>query len=325
MRLETSARFTLSIGLVLSLVACGKGSGEHGKSGSPAPSESAVASAGPVVASAAPVPAPVAAPAPQTSKCRALRVVGDAMLGAAPLASGTQLDGSEWVTLAKDASLTVIHPTSSRELSLAGPAYFRACRHGREQLLLASGVVTVGTGAGSRPGAEVLIATPVGAVRYADADFTLKLDDKKLSVEVRAGQVEVDAPATAATPPTIASPTKSSPKGFKSPLHAKDRLVVPLGKPEPVRLMATCKAAAELALETARKVADRGAPEPLGERAQANVRARKAARVACTIAAASIGLVADPGAASGLWADAAQWEGLWEIRPQLIPAQPLEK
>ncbi len=317
MKLETRLASTLSLGLALWSVACGKSSGDHGKSGSAAASETTAAGGVPAVASAA--PSAVAAPALPTSKCRVLRVVGDAMLGAAVLASGTQLDGSEWVTLAKNASLTVIHPTSSRELSLAGPALFRACRHGREQLLLVRGVVTVGTGAGSRPGAEVLIATPIGAVRYADADFTLKLDDKKLSVEVRAGQVEVDAAASTASAP------KSSPKTLKSPLHAKDTLVVPLGKPDAVRLMATCKAAAELALETARKVADRSAPEPLGERAQANVRARKAARVACTIAAASIGLVADPAMASGLWADAAQWEGLWEIRPQLIPAQPPEK
>ncbi len=317
MKLATSAVFTLWLGLGLPLAACGKGVAERRRSAPAGPSESTAAS--PSSPDAGVAPSAAAAPAPPTSKCRALRVVGDAKVGTLALANGTQLDGSEWVALAKDASLTVIHPNSSRELSLAGPAYFRPCRHGREQLLLTRGVITVGTGAGSRPGAEVLIATPVGAVRYADADFTLKLDDKKLNVEVRAGQVEVDAA------PTSADRAKNTAKGFKSPLHAKDRLVVSVGKPDPVQLMATCKAAADVAVETGRKVADRSATEPLGERAQANVRARRAARLACTIAAASIGLVADPTLAAGLWADAARWEGLWEIRPQLIPAQAPEK
>ncbi len=303
----------LGLGLVL---ACSKASSESGSRGSAASFESPLASAAPALASA--TPSAVAASPPPTAKCRALRVVGDAKLGEATLASGGQFDGSEWVTLAAGASLTVIHPASGRELSLAGPALFRACRHGREQLLLARGVVTVGTGSGARPGAEVLIATPVSAVRYGDAEFTLKLDDKKLSVEVRAGQVEIDAASTS-------NSAKIPAKRLKSPLHANDKLVVPLGKPDPIGLMATCKATAELALETARKVGDRSASEPLGERAQANVRARRAARVACTIAAASIGLVADATVASGLWAEAARWEGLWEIRPQLIPARAPEK
>jgi hypothetical protein len=220
------------------------------------------------------------------------------------------IDGSEWVSLAKGASLTLKHARSGREVSLMGPALFRACRRGREQVLLASGKLAAGSGMGSRPGAEVLIATPVGAVRYGDADFTLTLDDKKLSVEVRAGQVDVDSATS---------------KQLKSPLHAKDKLVVPLGKPDVVSLMARCKAAAEQAETSARRVGDRSAPEPLGERAKAHVEARKAARVACTIAAAATGLVADPAARDGFWAEAARWEGLWESIPRPSHSQAPEK
>jgi hypothetical protein len=175
-------------------------------------------------------------------------------------------------------------------------------------VLLAQGKMIIGSGMGARPGAEVLIATPVAAVRYADADFSLQLDEKRLTVEVRAGQVELD--SAAATP----GPTDA--KRLKSPLHAKDKVTVALGKPDVALLLSRCQVAAEAAAATARKVGDKSAPEPLGERAQAHVRARKAARAACTIAAAATGLVADPTAAAGFWADAARWEGLWETIPR---------
>jgi hypothetical protein len=296
--------------LLLSLVACDKSTGHHPR---------ASASADPAAASASPLavspPAPserTPAPLP-TPTCRALRVSGEAQQGEAPLASGAQLDGAQWVTLGAGASLTLKHTLSGREIAIAGPATFRACGRGRERVLLARGKVQSGSGMSSRPGAEVLIATPVGTVRYADADFTLALDEKRLSVEVRAGQVQLDP----------ASDTQS--KGWKSALHAKDKLSVPLGKPDAAQLMARCQAAAEAAESTARRVGDRNATEPLGERAQAHVRARKTARAACTIAASATGLVADSNARAGLWAEAVRWEGLWETIPRPRLVQPAEK
>jgi hypothetical protein len=249
--------------------------------------------------------------------CRALRVEGDAKLGEAALASGTELDGSEWVRLARGAKLTLKHSLSGRELSLTGPAVFRACGRGREQVLLARGNVIVGSGMGARPGAEVLIATPVAAVRYADADFLLDLDAKRLSVAVRTGQLELDAPSLAESSTTA--------KALKSPLRAGRKVVVPLGKPDAAALMSRCKEAAEAAEASARKVGDRARPEPLGERAQAHVHARKAAREACSIAAAATGLVADPAVAAGLWAEATRWEGLWETIPRPSRGQAPEK
>jgi hypothetical protein len=149
-------------------------------------------------------------------------------------------------------------------------------------------------------------------VSYADASFSLALDDKRLSIQVQTGQVEVEAAAGLAKPP-------------KSPLRAKDKAVIPLGKPDPALLMQRCQQAAQAAEASARRVAERDAPEPLGERAQAHVRARKAARSACTIAASATGLVADPTEAASLWAEAARWEGLWEMIPHTISAQPPEK
>jgi hypothetical protein len=301
-------------GSALLVLACGKTSDNHAAGaggGSPSTGAEPSVEAPPASGTASVAPPPPA----RDPTCRALRVEGEAKVGDVPLASGTELDGSDWVTLGKGASLTLKHAASGRELGLAGPARFRACRRGREQLLLAEGQVTVGSGMGARPGAEVTIATPVGAVRYADADLSLKLDDKRLSVEVRAGTVEIDS----------ATPGAAPGKGPKSPLHAKDKLVVPLGKPDVALLLSRCQAAAEAAAETARKVADKSAAEPLGERAQAHVRARKAARAACTIAAAATGLVADPTAAAGFWAEAARWEGLWETIPRPGRAQAPEK
>jgi hypothetical protein len=302
----------LSLALLL-LSGCGKGTAARRSSGSPAPGEGALASAAPL-ASSAPASSVNAVRLPDAT-CRALRVEGEAQLGAAQLASGTELDGSEWGRLAKGAKVTLKHSLSGREISLLGPAVFRACRRGREQVLLASGNVVVGSGMGARPGAEVLIATPVAAVRYADADFLLHLDAKRLSVEVRAGQVELDAGAA----------TTASNKAFKSPLHAKDKVVVTLGKPDAAALMLRCKEAAEAAETSAHKVTDSAAPEPLGERAQAHVRARKTAREACAVATAATGLVADPAAAAGLWAEAVRWEGLWETIPRPSRGQAPEK
>ena len=307
-----SGFFTLGLLSLELVLGCGKRGGDHGDSQRAAAVASAAVS--PASASASPEVS-ASPPPPRAPTCRALRVEGDAKLGAAVLRPGTELDGSDWVRLGKGASLTLKHAGSGRELSLAGPAIFRACRGGREQVLLAEGKVTVGTGMGARPGAEVLIATPVAGVRYADAEFSLPLDQERLSVEVRAGQVEVDP----------AAPLRPGSKALKGPLRGKDKLVIPLGKPDAVALMTRCKDAAEAAESSARRVADRSLPEPLGERAQLHVRARKAARAACTMAAAATGLVADPSAAAGLWAEAARWEGLWETIPHLARAQAPEK
>lgn len=281
-------------------VGCGKVPGKQLAAPSASAAVAAASSASGNGAPSASVP-PLLAPTPS---CRAIGVQGDARVGDAPLVGGALIDGSAWITLAPGASFTLKYTASGRELGFTGPALVRACRRGREQVLLAKGKVAVGSGMGSRPGSEVLIATPVAGVRYGDADFVLALDDKRLSVEVRAGAVELDSATN---------------RSLKSPLHAKDNWLLPLGKPDPAALLGRCQAAAEAAEASARHVGDRNAPEPLGERAQAHVKARRAARVACTIAAAATGLVEDPAASAALWADAARWEGLWETipRPQL--------
>jgi hypothetical protein len=296
---------TLTLTLGLLVAGCGKGErpGERVAS-SAAARASASATPPPLAASAAP-----AAPPPM---CRALRVTGAGKVGDRPLASGAELDGSEWVSLEKGAQLTLKHAQTGRELAVAGPALFRACRRGREQLLLARGRVVATAGMGSRPGAEVLIATPVAAVHYADAELTLELSETSLTIGVRVGSVDV----TALPPPK---------RALKSPLKAGDKLRLPVAKPDAARLIVDCKAAAEQAEQLARRVAEASATEPLGQRAQAHVKARKSARASCTVAAAATGLMADPVTSAGLWAEATRWEGLWESIPRRGRAQAPEK
>jgi hypothetical protein len=297
----------LGYGLALAVLsaACSKDANEP----KPAPSASAQrATPAPSVATASAAP-PVPAPA-----CRALRVSGEARLGesGARLETGSLLDGSQWVALGEGAKLTLKHTASGRELAVAGPARFRACNRGREQLLLALGSVTAVAGQGARPGAEVLIATPVAAVHYGDAELTLRVDAKQLSLVVRAGSVEVE-------------PLPAPKKPIKSPLRSSDKLTLSLGKPDAAELVSACKSAAESADVAARRVADPSANEPLGERAQAHVRARKAARASCTVASAATGLVADPAESAGLWAEVTRWEALSESVPRRVRAQAPEK
>lgn len=296
------------LALIVAAAACSK---DHNQ---PKPAVSVSARSFVMAPSAASASPPSAAPAAPAAACRALRVTGEAQLGdsGARLQSGSLVDGSEWVSLAKEAKVTLKHTASGRELAVAGPARFRACGRGREQLLLAQGAVTAVAGPGARPGAEVFIATPIAAVHYGDAELSLLLDGKQLSVAVRAGSVEVE-------------PLPPLRKPSKSPLRANDKLALPFGRPDAAQLMAACKSAAEQAEIAARHVADGSASESLGQRAQAHVRARKAARASCAVAAAATGLVADRAVSAGLWAEATRWEGVLESIPRRGRAQAAEK
>jgi hypothetical protein len=238
--------------------------------------------------------------------------VGDVRLGDVPVKSGSVVEDSNFLELAAGASLTLKHSSSGREFALSGPARVRACGSGREQLLLARGRLDVAGSLGSRPGAEVLIATPALAVTYADADFSLSLDDKRLRIQVRAGQVEVHA----------AKPTQK----LKPVLRARDELVVALPQTDFSSFAKPCEIAAEAAKAAAERVADASSREPLGQRAQAHARARRRARIACAISASATGLVADPSKSVGLWAEVEHWEASWaSTPPRARSAQGAEK
>lgn len=244
--------------------------------------------------------------------CRIVAASGQAMLGADPLAVGTLLDGSAWVSLEQGARLTLKHVESGRELSLSGPARFRACHRGVEQLLLARGTVTTTAGAGARPGAEVLLATPLAALRYTDAELSLTVDERSLAVTLRVGRAELE-------------PSAALPGVARQTLAARKEQRWSSGSSDASALMAACGRAAGLASAAAQRVAERSSAEPLGKRAREHVRARRAARTSCAVAAAAAGLAADPQASAGLAAEAQKWETLWETIPRSPGRQPSEK
>jgi hypothetical protein len=300
-------RMRLGLGLLLCLLGagCSKGTSETKPQASAAASPPrALPAASPAASAPERVPLPTE-PVSAAPSCRALRVTGAAEVGDAhrPLGSGSLLDGTEWVTLGANGKLTLKHSASGRELSLTGPALFRPCGRGREQVLLVRGNLLSAAGMGARPGAEVLIATPQAAVHYGDAELELRLDTKQMRLAVRAGSVEVEAVPAPKNPP-------------KSPLQSKDALTLPVGKVDAAALVNGCKTAAEQAEALALRVTDAQSKEPLGARAQAHVRARQAARHRCMVAAAATGLVAEAEPRAGLWAEVERWEAVLERVPR---------
>jgi hypothetical protein len=65
----------------------------------------------------------------------------------------------------------------------------RPCRGGEEQIAVASGRLRTTTGAGARPGAEVLVFTPHGVLRYGYAGLDLTVDQRRLTATAKSGQV----------------------------------------------------------------------------------------------------------------------------------------
>jgi hypothetical protein len=154
-----------------------------------------------------------------------------------------------------------------------GPASLLACERGEERFLLTSGDVHTTTWAGARPGAEVVLGTPFGALRYGDAKLDVHVDDKGLLVTSEVGDAWVELPRGAGEEKIPAGKRK------RFPGHA----------PDVKALVGDCEKRAEEAETRARAVLapGRNAP-PLGTRAAEHVRARKAARASCAIAAAAV-------------------------------------
>jgi hypothetical protein len=233
-----------------------------------------------------------------------MKVSGSVALeGGGPLVSGALVDGSAWLELPDKSEVWLKHPPSGRELNVFGPGRVLACRAGREELLLASGKVTTSTGAGARPGAEVLIATPQAALRYGNAELVATTRDGKLALEVRAGETWVEAADPAAKLKT-------------NPVRPKGKLSL-RGKLGAEALIERCHVLAEAAAESARQVLSPKADSGLGERAATQVRDRRSARAACSIAAAATGLVADPGERQRLWGLLERWDQVWQAVPHV--------
>jgi len=296
-------RLATSVIALVCAVACSK----------PAPSTGPAPSAAANAANSANSEPPASVPHVVLPKgaCRALLVIGKATVEGAPIVTGTLLDGEHWVELEAGSSVALRHTVTSRELKLIGPGSILPCRGGAEQILVAKGQLSTSANLGVRPGAEVLIATPLGTVHYGDAALDVEFSGKGLRVRVKQGEAWVE-PEKAGKPP------------FKNPVAsgAEARLS---GRPlSAQQLLDACQTAAEHARDSAQLVltaGQAGAPSSLGARAADNMRARAAARSACAMAAAALGALDDPAEKQRLSAAVAHADDLWRSVPTAASGQ----
>jgi hypothetical protein len=279
-----------------------KGSSESGaRSATPAPSAAPRPSAAPKPSEPrASAPAPQAKPA-----CRALTVTGLATVDGVPLASAGLVDGAHWVELAAGASIALRHTQTSREFKLTGPAHVLPCRDGSEQILLADGQLSTSASLGVRPGAEVLIATPEGVVRYGDAALDLEFSEKGLRLRVKQGEAWLEAEE------------QHKPR-FENPIRSGAEARLPRTRPKAQSLVDACRVAAETADASARRVLggkDPGEGETLGARAASHMRERSKARTTCAIAAAAAFTERDPAIRQRLSRAVAHADELWQSVP----------
>jgi hypothetical protein len=195
------------------------------------------------------------------------------------------MEQAGFVDVGAASRIVVKHARSGRELTVEGPARVRLCPDGEEQVLLTSGRFKGTAGIGARPGAEVWVATPAGLIRYGEAELSVQAEGKKVLLSVVSGDAWVE-------------PARGSSVKGKDHVVAKGTATLSRGTGSTAAsLVAHCEETAEAAASAAQKVlagpeggADAGS---LGERAAAQVRARRAARSACAIAGATLGQLTD--------------------------------
>ncbi len=291
--------------LSVSCVACGKR--DDASSHASAPSASAAPSPAPTAASSAASASSVTLRVEQPKAgCRALMVTGLATVDGSPLAPSAIVDGEHWVELAAGSSVALRHTQTSREFRLIGPGHALPCRNGSEQILLADGQLSTSANLGVRPGAEVLIATPEGVVRFGDAALDLEFGSKGLRVRVKQGEAWVE-------------PEERGRPGFKNPLRSGTEARLPHSPTKPQALLDVCESAALAAEASARRVLHgegAGGGDSLGARAAAHMRERAKARTACAVAAVATFSERDPAIRQRLSASVAHAEALWQSVPR---------
>jgi hypothetical protein len=238
---------------------------------------------------------------PPVEICRAISVSGVVKRrgDAQPLGKHASLDDAPWLTLERGARVSIMHARTAREVALIGPAVAQPCYRRGEAFLLSRGTLRSTAGAGARPGAEVLVATPHGVVRYANASLDLHVSETTVEITVRSGSATFEAAGNG-------DPKEVGPeKPFR---HEGAPAVV---KP----LLASCNAASR---EASGAAEDLGAGDAkgktLGERAARHFRLRRAARKACGIAAAALGTTDSTDDLAAQWDALDAAERLWRGR-----------
>ncbi len=220
--------------------------------------------------------------------------------------SGTPLLGQSWVRLAKGAKATAKHGSSGREWTLHGPAEVLPCPRGAEIVLLASGKLTTSRGMGARPGAETIVATPLGAVIASDAQVELLVSARSARLRVVAGAASV----TAAPWAKLLGKTTVRPGAAATltPREGAERDAAD-----------HCRNAAKKASNAARAVVDSQRGQ-VGKNTATHVEARRSARIACAVALAEHGPF-EPGVVPGSWRQLLTADALWRAPPgKRLPA-----
>jgi hypothetical protein len=217
--------------------------------------------------------------------CRVLAVNGANAKTSGAAYQGRFFDGNAWVELAPEVSLSLKHSETTREFAVHGPGRFLVCPSGEESVLVASGVFSSTAGPGSRAGAEVLVGTPLGTVRYGDANLRIDVRPKGVEVNVRQGSARFDR-AAESKQAAEATQTLEAPKGRVSIAASTDA----------VRLVEHCN---ELRSSVARgrkpTAAAAGSAGPLlGSWAATQLKMRQEARIACASAHAASGRLDEP-------------------------------
>jgi hypothetical protein len=303
-------RMALSPGLVVALplaallVAC-----EKKPSGQPNSGASASVSA----ASLSPPPPSALVEKIEVPLCRVIAVrpikgaPADASIAARAPAVGTALEGRDFLDLGDETEVALRHGTTTRELTLRGPGRFLPCFLGTETVLIATGTVKTTAGAGARAGAEVILATPLGVLHFADAALEVRVGERELDVRVDTGGA------------TLVS--ASGQKGVADG-GTPDFVLGPKGR----KRLSGAVVTSELAFrcrEAARALgASPPAPAPsasssrtlLGQWSVAQLRARQGTRWACAIARAAVGRL-DGIKRDRVWAEITASDPTWRASP----------
>jgi hypothetical protein len=247
---------------VLGLSACGKGDD--------APRTRSEEPNAPLPAVRATLPE---APAPSAAKspgCRVMSLEGSITTGGGALLKKGEVLSGERLSLPAGAVLRLKHTASGREASIEGPARILPCAGGEEDMIVGLGTLRIQAHSGVRPGAQVVVGTPFGSLRYVDAQATLRVEASALSATDASGMLSFVPPASDAEAVRVTVPAWRSEQA----------------PPTAEATLATCSERADNAASKARELMARGT-SALGKLAAEHVRARQQARVACATATAS--------------------------------------
>lgn len=229
--------------------------------------------------------------------CRVLTVQGKAERGVSALVQG-DVTSDDWLSLAPEARVQLKHVRTGREFTIHGPARLIACRRGEESLEIARGRAHATSGAGARPGAQVLLATPDVALLYGDAELEVVAEPAGTRVHVIAGEMWR---LSSGDPPTL---LEVEPK--RGPVRLPK-------SPPPNESVARCQRLSQRSSELAREVL--GSPSPRSEAwaelVQQHVLWRRNARLTCAQARAAAGALTHEPERRQLEARLNEIERLW--------------